>query len=313
MPPVLPYGIHMILGLLASLLFASSDAMATPVEPDETPIACGNCADWNQPQAPFRIFGNTYYVGTHGLSSVLISTKDGLILLDGDLPQSVRQIAANIKALGFDVHDVRLILNSHAHFDHAGGIAALQRISGANVGASALGAAALGIGVLPADDPQSDSGKATRFPPVQHVQALLDRETISLGDTTVTAHYTPGHTPGGTTWTWSSCDGIRCVDVVYADSLNPVSASGFGFNDPSRHPTTAETLRHSIAVVRALPCNVLVTVHPDFSSVLDKAAANARDPSKNAFLDSTACRAYADDAAKRLDARLKEESANAAH
>ena len=302
----------MILGLLISMLFASSDAMATPSAPDETPIACDNCADWNQPQAPFRIFGNTYYVGTHGLSSVLIATKNGLILLDGDLPQSVQQIAGNIKALGFDVHDVRLILNSHAHFDHAGGIAALQRISGANVGASALGAEALSIGVAPADDPQSDSGRATHFPPVQHVQALLDGETISLGDTTVTAHYTPGHTPGGTTWTWSSCDSIRCVNVVYADSLSPASASGFRFSDPSRHPTTAETLRRSIAVVRALSCNILITVHPDFSGVLDKAATNARDPSKNAFLDSMACGAYANDADKRLDERLKEESVKAA-
>jgi len=303
----------MILGLLASLLFASTDAMAAPVAPDETSIDCGNCAEWNQPQAPFRIYGNTYYVGTHGLSSVLIVTKNGLILLDGDLPQSVPQIAANIKALGFDVHDVRLILSSHVHFDHAGGIAALQRISGANVGASAIGAAALSVGVVPADDPQSDSGKATHFPPVPHVQALLDRETISLGDTTVTAHYTPGHTPGGTTWTWNSCNSIRCADVVYADSLNPVSAPGFRFSDPSRHPTTAEILRHSIGIVRALPCNILITVHPDFSGVLDKAAANVGDPSKNAFLDSKACRTYADDADKRLAERLQEESGNATH
>ena len=303
----------MILGLLASLLFASTDAMSVPIAPDETPIACDNCADWNQPQAPFRIFGNTYYVGTHGLSSVLIATKNGLILLDGDLPQSVRRIAGNIKALGFDVHDVRLILNSHAHFDHAGGIAALQRISGANVGASAFGAAALSVGVLPADDPQSDPGKAAHFPPVQHVQALLDGETIALGETIVTAHYTPGHTPGGTTWTWRSCEGLRCADIVYADSLSPVSAPGFRYSDTPRNPTTGDILRHSIAVVRGLHCEVLVTVHPEFSNVLDKAATNARDPSKNAFMDPVACHAYADDADKRLDARLKEESANAAH
>jgi len=303
----------MILGLLASLLFASTNATAARVAPDETPIDCDHCADWNQPQAPFRIFGNTYYVGTHGLSSVLITTKNGLILLDGDLPQSVPQIAANIKTLGFDVHDVRLILNSHVHFDHAGGIAALQRISGANVASSAVGAAALSIGVASVDDPQWDSGKTTHFPPVPHVQALLDGEAISLGDTAVTAHYTPGHTPGGTTWTWKSCESLRCVNVVYADSLSPVSAPGFRFSDPSRHPTTADTLRRSIGIVRGLSCSILITVHPDFAGVLDKAAANARDPRKNAFLDSMACSAYADDADKRLDERLKDESGNAAH
>jgi metallo-beta-lactamase class B len=303
----------MILGLFASLLFASTDPVATPVAPDEAPIDCGNCADWNQPQAPFRIFGNTYYVGVHGLSSVLIVTRTGLILLDGDLPQSARQIADNIRTLGFHTQDVRWILNSHAHFDHTGGIAALQRMSGASVGASVLGAQALRSGAVSKDDPQSDGGNATGFPPVPRAQGLFDGAKIALGGVTVIAHYTPGHTPGGTSWTWRSCEGRRCVDVVYADSLNPVSAGDFRYSDTLRNPTTAETLRHSIALVRALPCDVMVSVHPDASGVLDKAAANARDPSKNAFLEPGACRKYADDADKLLDAKLSEERSNPPH
>ena len=298
--------------LLGSLL-ASANAIATSVPADETPIACDNCADMNQPQAPFHVYGNTWYVGTHGVSSVLIVTRDGMILFDGDLPQSAPQIVANIRTLGFKVEDVRWILNSHAHFDHAGGIAALQRISGANVAASALGAATLNLGILPADDPQAGFARTMRFPAVPHVQALLNGETISLDDAVVTAHYTPGHTPGGTTWTWRSCERNRCVDIVYGDSLNPISAPGFRFSDPSRHPTTADALRRSITTVRDLPCDVLISVHPEVSGVLDKAAANARDPSKNAFIDPGACRAYADAADKLLDARLKEEGANAAH
>jgi metallo-beta-lactamase class B len=301
--------IGMPFGLIASLLLASTGASSMP---DETPIACGKCANWNQPQAPFRVYGNTYYGGMHGLSSVLIVTTDGLILLDGDLPQSAQAIARNIKTLGFDVHDVRWILNSHVHFDHAGGIAALQRISGANVGASALGAAALRAGVVPADDPQFDSGKATRFPPLPHVQAILDGETISLGDTTITAHYTPGHTPGGTSWTWRSCDDTRCLEIVYADSINPVSLGDFRYGDSSRNPTTADVLRRSIGVIRGLRCDVMISVHPDVSGVLDKAAANARDPSKNAFLEPLACRTYADEFEKLLDAKLVEERTNAA-
>ena len=307
----------MIPALLALLLSASTDATAPTVPvripADETPIACDNCNDWNQPQAPFRIIGNTYYVGMHGLSSVLITTKDGLILLDGDLPQSAQLIAEHIKTLGFDVHDVRWILNSHVHFDHAGGIAALQRMSGANVGASALAGDTLHLGLLPPDDPQFDSGKATRFPNVQHVQAVLDRETIELGGVTVTAHYTPGHTPGGTTWTWRSCENHRCVDIVYADSLSPFAAGDYRFGDTSRHPTTADVLRHSIDVIRELPCDVLISVHPDASGVLEKAAANVRDPSKNAFLDRASCTAYADTYLKALDARLKDEAAGIAH
>lgn len=303
----------MILGLFASLLLAFTGGAEASIPADETPLVCEHCADWNQPQAPFRIFGNTYYVGVHGLSSVLIATKSGLILLDGDLPQSAQPIAEHIKTLGFDVHDVRLILNSHTHYDHAGGIAALQRISGANVAASALAAVALQNGAVPADDPQFDSGKGTRFPPVAHVQAVLDGETISLGETVVTAHYTPGHTPGGTTWTWRSCEKLRCIDIVYADSLNALPVGDFRYSDPTRNPTTADILRHSIAIVRDLHCDAMISVHPDASGVFDKAAANARDPSKNAFLDPGACRAYADDAQKRLDARLNEERTAAPH
>ncbi len=300
----------MIAALLASLLFASTQATATSVAADETPIACGNCATWNQPQAPFRIFGNTYYVGVRGLSSVLIVTDNGLIVLDGDLPQSARLIAAHIKILGFDVRDVRWILNSHAHQDHAGGIAALQRMSGAQVGASKLGALALRSGDVPADDPQAGFRAALRFPPVSHVHAFGDGEAIVLGGVTVMAHATPGHTPGGTSWTWRSCEGVHCADIVYADSLNSVASPGFRYSDASRQPTTAQVLRRSIAVVRALPCDVMISVHPDASGVLDKAAANARDPSKNTFLDPDSCRAYADDAAKKLDARLLEEASH---
>src|SRR5512146_2131722 len=97
----------------------------------QPPATCPNCAEWNAPQRPFRIYGNTYYVGTHGLSAILLTSSEGHVLIDGDLPESAPQIIANIRALGFRIEDVKLILNSHTHFDHAGGIAALQRASGA--------------------------------------------------------------------------------------------------------------------------------------------------------------------------------------
>ncbi|HBD20852.1 MAG TPA: subclass B3 metallo-beta-lactamase, partial [Arenimonas sp.] len=94
---------------------------------DTAPIECGACAEWNQPQAPFRLHGDSWYVGTKGLSAVLVATPKGLVLIDGALPQSAPLIAANVATLGFDIRDVRFLLNSHAHFDHAGGLAALQR------------------------------------------------------------------------------------------------------------------------------------------------------------------------------------------
>ena len=127
----------------------------------------------------------------------------GHILLDGGLPQSAALIDDNIRALGFRTTDVRLIVNSHAHFDHAGGIAALQRRSGARVAASAAGARALAAGEPPADDPQYGLGRqAMAFPKVPQVQAVGDGEVLRVGALALTAHLTPGHTPGSTTWSW---------------------------------------------------------------------------------------------------------------
>jgi metallo-beta-lactamase class B len=142
-----------LLSLLLPLLAAAPSAPA-----DTAPIQCTDCADWNQPQAPFRVYGNTYYVGVRGLSAVLIDTGKGLILLDGALPQSAPRIAANLRTLGFDIRDVRWILGSHAHFDHVGGVAALQRMSGAKVAASPDAARALRTGTAVSDDPQAGLG-----------------------------------------------------------------------------------------------------------------------------------------------------------
>ncbi|MBT8086918.1 MAG: MBL fold metallo-hydrolase, partial [Gammaproteobacteria bacterium] len=98
------------------------------LEPDEA-IICDNCERWNEAQDPFRIHGNTWYVGTQGLTSLLVESDDGLILIDGGLPQSASLIDANIRKLGFETRDIKAILLSHAHFDHAGGVAALQRLT----------------------------------------------------------------------------------------------------------------------------------------------------------------------------------------
>lgn len=285
--------------LLVLLLVAS---VASPVAADDrTPIVCDDCDEWNAAQPPFRIFGNTYYVGTRGLAAVLLTSPAGHVLFDGALPQSVRTIEANIRALGFRVEDVRLLVNSHAHFDHAGGLAALKADTGASVVASREGASALRAGHPPLDDPQAGFGvEKNRFPPVADVRAIADGERLTVGALAITAHRTPGHTPGSTTWSWQSCEGARCVHVVYADSLNAVAAPGFRF------APIATSFAASIAKVAALPCDVLLTVHPGFGGLFEKAAAKPAGGG-NAFLDKQACRAYADSARRRLDARLAEE------
>src|SRR6478735_3186502 len=131
--------------LLGLLVCVTTAAGRTPLRADR-PKACESCAVWNGVQEPFRVFGNTYYVGVAGLSAVLIASDKGLILLDGGLPQSAPLIDASIRKLGFRTEDLRLIVNSHAHYDHAGGIAALQRFTGATVAASAAGARAIETG-----------------------------------------------------------------------------------------------------------------------------------------------------------------------
>ncbi|WLI89507.1 subclass B3 metallo-beta-lactamase [Massilia sp. R2A-15] len=273
---------------------------------DENFVTCGSCKEWNMPVKPFNVYGNTWYVGVNGLSSVLITGPQGHILIDGALPQSAALIEANIKALGFRMRDVKLIVNSHAHWDHAGGIAALQRASGAVVAASASGAIALKSGTHVTDDPQYYANDV-HVPKVAKVREVREGETLTVGPIGITAHMTPGHTPGSTTWSWQSCEAGKCMDVVYADSLTSISRDGFHFTGKGGEPDISGAFAASIAKVGGLKCDILLAAHPFFADTFAKAA--ARTPERNPFIDSGACREYAAGAAKMLDKRLGEERA----
>jgi metallo-beta-lactamase class B len=292
------------------LVLVASAARADAQIAADAPIDCTACEAWNAPHAPFRIFGNTYYVGTAELAAILIAGDDGLVLLDAALPQSAPLIDRNIAALGFATADVRLIVNSHTHFDHAGGIAALQRASGAAVAASPSAAQALRAGAPTADDPQFSSAN-NGFPPVQNVRVVRDGEALRVGNVEITAHFTPGHTPGGTTWSWRACEDARCLDVVYADSLNAVSADEFRFSGGPGNPSIVDSFERGIRTVEALPCDILLTPHPGFFGMQEKLARRSAGDA-NAFVDANACRAYASAARTRLEQRLATERA-AAH
>jgi metallo-beta-lactamase class B len=294
-----------VLFVVTALSFVQSSSRLQP----DPPLTCSACDEWNRPQEPFRIFGNTYYVGVAGLSAVLVTTGGGSILLDGGLPQSAPLIDANVRKLGFKTEDIRLIVNSHAHYDHSGGIAALQRASGAQVAASAAGKRALEQGEPTTDDPQYGFGRqANAFPAVKNVRVVADGETLRVGDLAVTAHMTPGHTPGATTWTWRSCEGSTCYNVVYADSLNAVAAPGFRFTGDRTQPSRIESFRQTIAKVGKLPCDILITVHPGFVDLAGKLKQRAARPAADPFITPDACRIYARDARRRLDARIAEEA-----
>jgi metallo-beta-lactamase class B len=262
--------------------------------------------EWNAPQKPFRIYGNTWYVGPHGLSAILVDTGKGLALFDGDLPESAPQIEAHLREIGFRLRDVKWIFNSHAHADHAGGIAALQRASGAQVLASTEGARELESGGAYPADPQYGFGLT--YTPVKRVRVVRDGETLHLGDVTVAARYTPGHTPGSTSWTWRSCEGARCLRIAYVDSLTALAAPGYRFSD---HPRYVAAFRRSITTVAALPCDILLTPHPGAGGFWKKIARRKSPGDVASLVDPGACRVYASVAGKALDAQLTRESAAA--
>ena len=270
------------------------------------PLPPALAADWNDPQEPFALFGDTYYVGTRGLSSVLITSPAGHILIDGGSPKSPVQIVRHIGQLGFRIEDVKYILNSHEHLDHAGGIAELQRLSGATVLASVEGERVLRTGETSKGDPQYSDLPPT-MPAVANTRAVKHGDIIKLGPLSVTAHYTPGHTQGGTSWTWRSAEGGKTASMVYGDSLNAMSAGPFRYSASNTYPHARADLDKSIATVAAFDCDVLVSAHPEGSGLWERLAKQAT-MGNAAFIDRDACRDYADAARERLARKLAAEA-----
>lgn len=306
-----PFGL-LAASLASSLLIACANAprsVPAPVVAGDggAPAPCPAEPNWDEPTAPRRIHGNTWYVGTCAISAILVASDAGHILIDGVTDSAAPNIQANIRALGFDPGQVRYILNSHEHIDHAGGIARLARDTGARVVAREPAATALERGKADRGDPQFLS--VPGFPPVAGVQRIGDGDTLKLGALELTAHATPGHTAGGTSWTWRSCDEAGdCRDIAYADSLTPFSDKVYRFSDEAAHPGALAAFRRSIETVAALPCDILLTPHPAASAMFERIGPGASRP----LVDAGGCRAYAADGAAKLEARLEQERAQAA-
>jgi metallo-beta-lactamase class B len=291
---------------IAGLVLLLIALVQAPPFKSDPPHKCDSCDEWNTAREPFRIYGNSYFVGTAGLSAILVTGNAGHVLLDGGLEQSAALIDANIRKLGFKTEDVRLIVNSHGHYDHAGGIAALQRASGAIVAASPSGASALQRGENTTDDPQFGFGKAENgFPPVKQVKVIKDGEVLRVGNVAITAVFTPGHTPGSTTWTWQSCEpgeAAKCLNLVYADSISAVSAPGFKF---TAKPEVVRLFRRSISRLAEIPCDIVVSTHPSATNLEAKLTKRAelKGAAPDPFVDQ-GCKALAATAMKGLEARI---------
>ncbi len=258
-------------------------------------------ADWDAPQQAFPLYGGSYYVGPQGVSSVLITSNAGHILIDGGTPKSPQHIAGRIRALGFKVEDIKFILVSHEHFDHTGGVAALQRLSGATVLTSVLAKPVLETGKASKGDPQY--GDLPDMEPVARVRAVADGERVTLGPLAVQAHYTPGHTQGGMSWSWTAVENGKPLNMVYADSLNAFGAGSFRYSGSAAYPNARRDVERSIARVAALPCDILVTAHPEASGLFERQAQG-----QAALVDPAACRSYADAGRARLAKTLAQEA-----
>ena len=242
-------------------------------------------AAWNQPVQPFRIIGNVYYVGAAGVSSFLITSPQGHVVLDGGLTETAPQIEKNITALGFRLKDVKYLLNSHAHYDHCGGLAELKRASKAQVVASEADAPTLISGhQLSYGKGQSDA----QFPAVPVDRVIADGGTVSLGGVTLTAHLTPGHTKGCTTWTMPVSDNGRTYQVVFYCST---TVAGNQLVGNSKYPGILADYQHSFALLRNLPCDVFLAPHPDFFHMAEKLE-ELKAGNRNAFVDPSELRRF---------------------
>lgn len=266
--------------------------------------ACKDGDGWDKPGPPFRVYGQTYYVGTCGITALLVTSPQGHTLIDSGTDKGAEIVLANIRALGIEPRDVSTILMSHEHFDHVGGMARIQAATGAAIVATTEAAAVLRTGRPGKGDPQAASGHPP-FPPV--TGALLElapgkwvRVGTSVGRQGFMPIATPGHTPGAMSWQWENCEGSDCKTIVYVDSLNPISSDGYRFSD---HPELVAGMRAGIARIAAADCDIVIAPHPGAVQLRERLLGN------RPLIDREGCRAFAATATTRLDKRLATEAA----
>ena len=258
---------------------------------------------WNTPTEPFKMIGNVYYVGTDGLASYLITSPQGHILVDTVMPESTAQIKASIEKLGFKIGDIKYLLNTHAHIDHTGGLAEMKQASGAQLVAGEADKPLLEGGYYPGAQEET----ALAFPPVKVDRTVREGDKVTVGDVTLTAHETPGHSPGCTSWTFTVKDGdasrsvlIFCSATVALNRLVP-------------NPTylgIVDDYRKTFARAKEMKPDVLLAPHPEMYNMPEKRAKIA-DGAPNPFVSPGEFNAYAARLEKAFEDSLAKQTAAA--
>lgn len=281
------------------LLFAAAILMALPRR------AAAQGSDWTEPFPPFRVVGNLYYVGSKGLANYLITTPTGHILINSDMEANVPLIRASMKELGFRFEDVKILLISHAHFDHCGGSATIRDSTGAK------------YMVMDTDVPVVESGGAldfqygaeesSRYRPTKVDRVLHDGDTVRLGDATLVARHTPGHTKGCTTWTMRVREKDRAYNVVIVGGcgVNP----GYKLVGNDAYPAIARDYAHTFGVLKSLPCDYFLGAHGLYFDMEAKYARFKEGTFSSPFIDPAGYREYVRMMERRFRAELAEQRA----
>ncbi|MGN7771770.1 subclass B3 metallo-beta-lactamase [Phyllobacterium sp. 22552] len=241
----------LITSAIISTVLASSGSMA-----QDNP-------EWSQPTEPFHVVGNIYYVGTKGIGAYLITSNEGAILLDGALDKTAQMVERNIIKLGFALTDVKIIIVSHAHFDHAGGVARIKRDTGAKLVVSKPDRWAMEHGLHDGET----SYPRGKFPAVKVDQVVDDGDEVKIGNVGISATLTPGHTPGCTTWSTAVREGTRALNVVFPCSLS-VAGNILVGND--RYPHIVDDFQRSLDLMQNLKADIVLPSHPEIADVMGK-------------------------------------------
>jgi metallo-beta-lactamase class B len=261
-------------------------------------------ASWTTPFPPHRIFGNLYYVGSADLASYLISTPQGLILINSNLEVSVPQIKKSVELLGFRFSDIKILLISHAHYDHCAGSARVKQLTHAK------------YFVMDADVPVVESGgkadfqygaeQDMLFPPTKVDRVLHDGDTVRLGGAVLTAHLTAGHTKGTTTWTMDETERGKTLHVVIVGSpnVNP----GYNLVDNKAYPQIAADYAYGFQVLMALPCDIFLGAHGSYYGLKEKYP-HWKSGDRDAFVDPEGYKAYVAERKQAFEAELNRQTA----